>query len=109
VLGSAYFQGKFAYLSKVHRRDECYYQEVSFQTSDAKREAARTGKYYEWMIYCKAQTVGSNTEAHFYVSRAYKSYEMFVYRAVTPSYAIYLENLSTNVSIVDDAGTTELS
>ena len=53
------------------------------------------------MIYCKSQFLKTKAEAHFYVSRAYKSGQMFVYRYDSQSGKIYLENLSTNVSIID--------
>lgn len=101
VLGSAYFKGEIAYYSKLHGRNGCYYQKITFQTEDAKREAARSGEYCEWMIYCRAQVISTKAEAHFYISRAYHSNRMFVYRYDLRRSEVYLENLSTHVSILD--------
>lgn len=80
----------------------CRKEKVSFKTEEGVKLAA--GKsYYERMTYCYTRSLVDGKELSFeYISRAYRSNEVFVYRRDTSNQKIYLENLSTNVSIADE-------
>lgn len=106
VLGSAAFKDEIVYISRPQRRDDCSKRRIFFQTPEGESDAARTGEYEEWMVYCLGKRIADKAEINILVSRAYQSGHMFVYRMVPPNYHAYLDNLSSNVSIIDDGGTT---
>lgn len=81
----------------------CFKEKVSFKTTEAIAEAA--GKsYYERMIRCRSTYIAplESDTSFLFISRAYLSNAVFVYRENPIDKKIYLENLSTNVSIVDE-------
>ena len=105
VLGSMYFKTKIKYAQSAHNEDPCQYIEVTFRTAEAKRVLEMAPQnYYEWMIVCEAKKVTTTDEEgiHFFISRAYASNQVFVYSADYKNGVVYLENLSTNVSVIDD-------
>lgn len=104
VLGSSYFKGKIRYPRTSYCRNVCYSKEVSFQTIDVEKDLG--GKYFdEWMIYCEAVTIRSNTKIGYYVSSAYNAAQAFVFNYNSFTQKVYLENLSMNVGISDESFT----
>ena len=77
-------------------------REISFKTADGIKEAA--GKtYHERMTSCVCRALDPDEDvASFYLSRAYISDHVLVYTKRNSDGKIYLENLSTNVNIVDE-------
>ena len=109
VLGSSYFSGKIKLPGSRNNKNRCYLHPISFQT-DYGKGIARTERqvYQEWMIQCKADDAihhraRRSKQTHFYISRAYNSNELFVYRihSINGHQRAYLENVSTRISIVD--------
>ena len=59
--------------------------------------------YHERVVLCHTKHVSPfKGERFLYISRAYRSGQVFVYRRDPWDEKIYLENLYTNVSIVDE-------
>lgn len=79
----------------------CKMEEVSFKTADGIKESM--GKsYFERMTRCYSTAEEIDGKRDFlYISRAYKSTEVFVYRRLASDENIYLENLSTGMKIID--------
>jgi hypothetical protein len=80
----------------------CQREKVSFRRAEALAPTAGKSPYYELMLRCYAQVPNSNTPGLFLVSRAYNPNEVFVYTSDPHSDEIYLDILSTNVSIVHE-------
>lgn len=82
---------------------------ISFRTAEAINVAAEES-YYELMVTCNVRMIDNN-EDFFFISRAYNANQVFVYSLQNPERKLYLENLSTNVSIIHDYynfGTVEI-
>ena len=102
IFGSVYFENKVRYKTWMPHYD-CFERQLSFKTEEARREAA--GKtYYENMISCEARTKKSNQGIAYYISRAYRHHEVFVYNVdrSTRIETVYLENLSINVNVIEE-------
>lgn len=99
VSRSAYFKEEIDY-PRQGSTYNCVEKEVSFRTGEAIEGA--TGKtYHENMIPCHIYNK-LNTNDILYISRAYRSLQVFVYRADPSDGKIYLENLSFNICVVDE-------
>lgn len=97
--------GSFSYkkLIKYPERDvwPCWTKRISFRTPEGKKEAA-DGAYFERVTLCHSTYVNSDLgEMVLYISRGYESNRIFVYRHNVDD-SIYLENLSTNIDVVED-------
>ena len=100
VSRSSYFRGKIRYPGQVAY--SCDEREISFRTRDARNKAGKKS-YRERMIHCHTGYVKPQEgENLLYVSRAYKSNEIFAYSYNPSDAKYYLENLSTDVSIIDE-------
>lgn len=100
VSTSSYFEDQIRY--PRHRPYPCYKEQIFFRTTDGIQEAAGRS-YYERMTRCLS--ISGNAEISWpmlYISRAYRSNEVLVYRRNSPDEKIYLENLSSNISIIDE-------
>lgn len=100
---SSHFKDKLKYPPLT--TNPCFEREVSFKTVQGIKEAA--GKpHYERMLLCSSEyahgQVGGKRFSHLYISRAYRSNEVFVYLYDHTDKKIYLENFSTNIAIVDE-------
>lgn len=99
VLMSSYFKEKVKYL-REKQPVSCTKRYISFRTVNARDEVA--GKlYFEFMAQCDVVMV-NGTDGFYFISRAYNSNQVFVYSYNNPDGKLYIENLSTNVNIVDD-------
>ena len=83
----------------------CVEHEILFKTDAGKAEAGNV-RYFEQMTLCHSRPlVGPVTDIYMYISRAYESNKLFVYLLAPTQHAsngnVYLQNLFTNVSIVD--------
>lgn len=99
---SAHFKNKIKYPERAPTFP-CNGVEVSFRTADGKSKA--TGRlYYERMTLClsKYEDFSDGDFVHLYISRAYRSNQLFVYFRDPLDGHVYLENLSTNLSIIDE-------
>ena len=99
VSRSAYFENEIMYPENIPY--DCSIQEVSFRTVEGLRETA--GRiYHERMMFCSVEYSSLLGGGSFlYISRAYRSNEVFVYHRNSDG-MIYLENLSSNVSVADE-------
>jgi len=99
VSRSSYFRDKIKYpRRKAH---PCHEEYVSFRTAEGVIAAA--GKsFHERLMPCQFTPIDSEEESFLFISRAYMSNQVFVYRRDLGNGKIYLENLSSNVSIVDE-------
>lgn len=94
VTRSSYF--KFEITHPRREPHPCSVEKVFFETTNGVKEAA--GKsYWERMTMCYS------TNRLYYISRAYKSNQILVYRRHSSDDKIYLENLSFNISLVDES------
>jgi hypothetical protein len=101
VLNSLYFRDKIRYSPKSDFIYGCKKMEVSFRTEDAIANA--NDKYYEeWMLWCLAESIESDTQTEYFVSRAYRPNNVFVFTRDYSSREMYLENLSSGISVVID-------
>lgn len=101
VFRSSYFEDNTVYPEKRNSH-ACKMKEVSFRTKEA-LDAANGRSYRERMIFCNSRYVEPDNEPIFlYISRAYLSNQVFVYQHDLSDGKIYLENLSTDISIVDE-------
>lgn len=105
IFESAYFKNKE--LSKYSHTPwtnfDCYKRRVSFRTEKAIKESA--GKFYkEIVVPCELRLMSSVRHIAFYVSRAYRRNEVFLYRVDTSNGVekMYLEGLINNVGVVDE-------
>lgn len=101
VCRSSYFKNQIDYPHIITY--PCYKEEVSFRTEEGMKKAA--GKsYVEQMTRCHSMISGfpEIEDASIYISRAYLSNTVFVYRRDSNDGKIYLENLSVNISVVDE-------
>lgn len=100
ISSSSEFKDKINYpLPNPHICEE---RLVSFRTSEGIKEAAKK-YYYERMTLCESTYVNPSLgDSFLYISRAYKSNEVFVYVLDRTDNKIYLENLSTNISVADE-------
>lgn len=97
VSNSSYFKGKYS--GWASRRGTCTRRKVSFRTVEGIKNAADT-EFYERMIFCGSTSLGPGNVLILYISRAYLSNHVLVYQG--SRHAIYLENLSANISVVDE-------
>lgn len=106
VSRSSYFAERIRYPQPT--TSACSKEEVSFRTVEAITKAA--GKpYFERMTLCRLEYENFREGKCFlYISRAYLSNAVFVYRRDPTDGKIYLENLSTNISIVDEINSFDL-
>ena len=98
VSKSSYFKDRLRYpwgTQSFH----CEKRQVSFRTPEGKAEAGDS-EYFERMTMCQP-TPKKNEVITMYISRAYESNKVLVYLLDAPNGRIYLENLSTNVSVVE--------
>ena len=103
VLRSSYFADKIQYPENQPSR--CYEEEISFRSIEALEEAG-TESFYERMTQCYSEFLEPPEDpSDLYISRAYLSNAIFVYRRDPYDDKIYLENVSTNISIVDELNT----
>lgn len=98
-MSSSYFEDKIKELTMVHYT-HYFNEEISFRTEEGIEEAFNQS-YRENMLQCYVLTVDGYEEM-FYVSRAYNPNHVFVYIEDHSNNKFYLENLSTNVSIVHE-------
>lgn len=98
VSRSSYFKHELPYPDgwPIH---SCEVKELSFRTTAALGEASGMS-YYERMTHCTFRD--ATGESYLYISRAYLSSQLFVYLLDPADGKLYLENLSTNISIVDE-------
>ena len=90
---------RYPFAASTH---SCFFRKVSFQTQNAKKEEAGVA-YYELMTLCNLSWIDRRESDRFlYISRAYKSNAIFVYRDAPSPGKIYLHNLSINIDIVDE-------
>ena len=85
--------------------DFCYVHEVSFKRTRDEEKGAESAprSFYERLLPCRFPKVWPrNEEAIFYISRAYRSNQVFVYSRDPESRKIYPRNISTDVDIVDE-------
>lgn len=102
ALGSLYFRMKIRYPQPATNGNPCHRLEVSFRTEQARKELRNISeKYYEWMTPCKARDVYTDKEVYFFISRAYVSNQVFIYDVGDSFGTVYLENLSTHISVID--------
>lgn len=116
VSRSSYFINKVKYPVEESSHF-CRMGKVSFKTREVSEETKKNS-YYERMILCPLESV-DRTEEHsylnvehvdpnnkksvlLYISRAYQSNQVFVYLYNFSDQKIYLENLSTNICVVDE-------
>lgn len=101
VARSLHFVDKIRYPT-IGATHDCRKREVSFRTPRAMAQAAEK-LFYERMMPCPCVELEPRKEkGFFYISRGYKSNGVFVYYQDLSDEKIYLENLSTNISIVDE-------
>lgn len=74
--------------------------EISFKTEEGAQEAADR-VYSEFLVPCLA-TTSDGSEAVFYISRGYNPYQVFVWIRNPLNMQIYLQNLSTGVSLAHE-------
>ena len=101
VCNSAYFVDQFNYA--VYRPHECQINKVSFRTEEGMDESA--GKSYRERMACCfcINTRQMLAETYVYISRAYMSNRIFIYRHDTSDHEkIYLETVMTNLNVVDE-------
>ena len=100
VLRSSYFADKIQYPENLPSR--CSEKKISFRSVETLAEGG-TESFYERMTQCYSEYLElSQGPSHLYISRSYLSNSIFVYRRDPYDRKIYLENLSTNISIVDE-------
>ena len=97
VLTSSDFEGKIEY-PRTFRSFECFNNEVSFKTDAALERMVGDQTYREFMIRCNSTIKDTLKEVSFYVSRAYKPNQVFVYASDNLG-RISLKNLSTNLGV----------
>ena len=89
----------------------CEFRVVSFRTAEAVEYAAGNS-FYERMIPCVSRLTNARSKkkslAYFFISRAYTSNHVLVYQFDPSNGNIYLENLSSNVPIVDELNSFDL-
>lgn len=100
---SSYFKDKFAYpiLENRYREIRCYETVISFKTEEAIRQAA-DNIYSERMTKCRTVSLDTNAEVSLYVSRAYITHQVFLYRRDPSDQKIYLENLTVDLNLITD-------
>lgn len=78
--------------------DECSWLEITFETPEAKQKARQ--RYFEWMVKCKAVSITTQNEQHYYISRAYRPDTVLVYDANYASQGkLFLIDACTNINI----------
>jgi hypothetical protein len=102
VSRSAYFKDKVKYPPPTSGHG-CRERKISFRTEEGVTEVA-TKSYYERMTPCYLTHVDprEGESVRLFISRAYLSNQVLVYRRDSADAKIYLENLSTRVSILDE-------
>jgi len=80
---------------------DCKKMEVSFQTDDARTKVG-DAYYEEWMLWCLAEPIEIDAQAEYFVSRASHPNHVFTYARDFETSEMYLENLSTGISVVVD-------
>ena len=101
VFNSKYFEEKAMYPKNIDEVAwECKLEMVSFQTKHGRREANRV--FCERLLECKYTSSKRSDGFHYYLSQAYRSNEVFIYFQNPYTSKIYLENLSTNVRLLND-------
>jgi len=114
VARSSYFGGKLGYPEGTWSHP-CVEREILFRTSAGMQEAGGERYFERVSLCCTKQLKGSAGEiiyTRMYISRAYESDKMFYLLAPSEDGTyhiaqrasdekVYLENLSTNLSIVD--------
>ena len=92
----------YAHRCALHAFLPCHEQKVSFRTLDGIRES--DGKLYrERMTSCYCILPDAlHGIIQLYISRAYSSNRVFIYARNSSDGRIHLENLSTNLSILDE-------
>ena len=103
ICASSYFSDdRMAKYSLITATLPCQSIEISFRTLDGIKSAAEE-TYRELMAPCLCRFLGSIDGLNYlYISRAYVSNQILVYNGGHMDGRIYLENLSTHVSIVDE-------
>lgn len=102
---SDYFKNKIRYPNTEPY--PCDEQKISFKTAEGVEEARISGKsYHERMILCLISMFIDREETEsftdLFISRAYKSNYVFVYIRNPSNGKIYLENISSNISVIDE-------
>jgi len=100
VSKSSHFKNKLVYPWRV-KAFPCERRQISFKTPEGIVQAGNE-KYFERMTRCYSwTTLQSGKEIDIYISRAYESNKVLVYLLDSRDEKIYLENLSTNVVVVE--------
>lgn len=91
---------KYPHPGNIRTCDEI---EVSFRTKRGSAKAAGV-TYYERVVLCYSVLANRRRkkESFLYISRAYKSNQVFLYRFNPSDRKMYLENLMTNINIMDE-------
>lgn len=100
VTTSSPFKDKIRYLQFPEH--PCYLETVSFRSEEGVKKSY--GKLYrERMTLCHSLFINPlMRESFMYISRAYRSNQVFVYLRDPLDQKIYLENLSINLSVVHE-------
>lgn len=97
---------KEEFLYPMRMPHNCEVNKVSFRTTEAIKEVTFNGSstYFERMMPCSLYHPQPDEDetVTLYISRAYMSNQVFVYRLNPTTNEIFLENLSFNVSILDE-------
>ena len=106
---SLFYEDEFLYPMRMPQL--CSLRKISFRRREvAKKVTKKLSGYFERVTLCRSQHPGPSRkdDTQLFISRAYMSDRIFVYRLDPTSNRLYLENLSINVSIVDELNSFEL-
>ena len=101
VLGSTFFSDNVETIPFRHQTsNQCITKEIAFQTEGAIKKSVSL-KYQEWMLICEAVKIDSKDKTYYFVSRAYRSNQVFISNSDALDGRVYLVNLSTHIGIRD--------
>ena len=100
VLTSQLLKDEIEY-PKQSTSTSCSETEVSFKSTEAK-DMTEGRTYKERIIECESRYVSRIEKISLYVSRAYLSNVVFVYRRDSLDHRMYLVNMLSDVSITDE-------
>ena len=105
IFSSALFKNEVKYPTNLERLSSFVKQMlISFRTPKG-INASDGNSYHEDMIICHSSKLNSSHEdVHIYISRGYKSNEVFVYESDPRDMNVYLKYSMINVAIVDEPG-----
>ena len=81
--------------------DDCEMKRISFFEDDLEKEASGF-TFEEWMVGCKVERIFSGYEFIYWLSRGYRSSEVFVYKYDFHSGKLVIDSLSVHVRLVYD-------